>query len=885
MNIHNPFDGGCGNQVDTSSRDQLVNDTFGNSYRVVQEVYRSSGMLEDLYKFLLQYGLTTNVAVKSPVEAVVTENTDLFGNKQIEWTGKSGSYSVMGTTGLRVLVIGQDDPSENGIYNVQNLKWTRAVDFTGSMAALNGTLVFSVQGDAWQVRSPTFKVEVGTTSITFDEIDFFAKEAVSIATQKAMEAAASAAAAAESELSAKDSKDSAANSEQIAVNAAADATESKNLAKASEVASAASQAQAKASEVAAANSASLAESKLTNERTFPTTTAGLAGTTNGEYFRVPQGTGSSISFIYYRNDNGTAVVVAELVGKGAITNNIRLYMSMSAAVADLPNIPVGTAAFIRNTASDVIANEYTNVSGTLTATGRRIISDANVNKLMPLLPLADSTIFKTMTELNDEYDYVMLDGQYNMLLGVKGTVFDFSNVSINGAALDPAGILAAPDKTNLTKLSDTTSFNSPGGKYELNPNPYVILSEDFFVLFDLEDYNERSKLWQLGYENSLLPPKVNPYAPFSQVNSAGKSQIRAYDTENKKEIAITNVDSNETNPRPEALDRIVWTSDRNDGAPGGLYYAKAPEFKPYPYISKSKIVGWGHSFMENSRFLNRIAQLTGLYTYNFGRSSLTSEGIASRQGGSRTSYVPSGGVIPESGSVNLSPSIPGPNRAFANGAIASIACSFAGVDGMFGWDGTNATFTRTTPGVAVPVTDPLPIIVYPITGYSVTDGAPSGTRYDQHDECINLIWAGRNNISEVDRILSNVQSMVDYLKPLGKRFVILPEFPSGSEPTGSTNNNYVKTVNSLYKERFPDNYCEINGVDLLDNFMNHHNPAFAGDVEDVTNGVTPRSLRYDSLHPSQSIAGSISPENALYIGADVNAEFVYNFMKLKGWVL
>lgn len=563
----------------------------------------------------------------------------------------------------------------------------------------------------------------------------------------------------------------------------------------------------------------------------------------------------------------------------------RQYMTLAAAQADIANIPEGSTTYYRSPDDSVLAIEVMNVGGTLTATGRSMPSNVVVSKLASLVGLSETTLFMAMTELNDEYDYVMLDGVYNLLFGMKGTLFDFSGLSVNGVTIDPNGMLGAADKTNLLKLSDTTSFSGPSGEYELNQTPYVILSEDFFVLFDLEDYNERSELWQLGYENSLLPPKVNPYAPFPQLNSAGKSQIRVYDTENKKEIVVTDVDSNETNPRPEALDRVVWTSDRSDGAPGGLYYAKGPEFIPYPYISKSKIVGWGHSFMENGRFLNRIAELTGLYTYNFGRSSLTSEGIASRQGGARTSYVPVGGAIPESGSVNLSPAIPGPNRAYANGAITSIACSFAGVDGMFGWDGTNATFTRTAAGDAVAVASPLPIMVYPITGFSVTGGASGGTRYDQHDECINLIWAGRNNISEVDRILSNVQSMVDYLKPLGKRFVILPEFPGSSEPTGSTNNNYVKAVNSLYKERFPDNYCEINGVDLLANFMNHHNPAFAGDVEDVANGVTPRSLRYDYLHPSQSIAGSNSPENALYIGADVNAEFVYNFMKLKGWVL
>lgn len=372
MNIHNPFDGGCVNQVDTQSRDQIVNDTFGNSYRVVREVYENTGMLEELYKFLLQYGLTTNVAVKSPVEAVVTEDTELYGNKLIEWTGKSGSHSVMGTTGLRVLVTGQEDQTKNGIYVVQALEWTRAPDFTGPLAALNGTLVFSVQGDAWLLRSPTFKVVVDTTPITFDEIDLFAREAVSIATQKAMEAAVSASSAAEHEAGASGARDAAVNAEQVATEAATNATESKDSAKASELAAAASQEQAMASELSASNSASLAESNLANQKTFASTTAGLAATTNGEYFRVPQGTGSSISFTYYLNNNGVAEAVAELLGKAAITGNIRLYPTMSAAVADIANIPVGMAVFVRNTTNTVVAEEYINTSGTLQTTGRKI---------------------------------------------------------------------------------------------------------------------------------------------------------------------------------------------------------------------------------------------------------------------------------------------------------------------------------------------------------------------------------------------------------------------------------------------------------------------------------------------------------------------------------
>ncbi|HHT4448642.1 TPA: right-handed parallel beta-helix repeat-containing protein, partial [Klebsiella pneumoniae] len=46
--------------------------------------------------------------------------------------------------------------------------------------------------------------------------------------------------------------------------------------------------------------------------TFSDTTAGLAGTTDGQYFRVPQGEGDAVGFIYYKNSAGAAVVVASL---------------------------------------------------------------------------------------------------------------------------------------------------------------------------------------------------------------------------------------------------------------------------------------------------------------------------------------------------------------------------------------------------------------------------------------------------------------------------------------------------------------------------------------------------------------------------------------------
>ncbi|MEV8984265.1 hypothetical protein AB0113_19110 [Klebsiella variicola] len=94
-------------------------------------------------------------------------------------------------------------------------------------------------------------------------------------------------------------------------------------------------------------------------------------------------------------------------------------------------------------------------------------------------------------------------------------------------------------------------------------------------------------------------------------------------------------------------------------------------------------------------------------------------------------------------------------------------------------------------------------------------------------------------------------------------------------------------INSRWQDKYPEFYCQIGGVDIRENFINHANPASAGDMADVEAGVTPRSLRYDPLHPSQQISGnggSLTPELALDYGANVNAVFTCDFFNERGWL-
>ena len=56
----------------------------------------------------------------------------------------------------------------------------------------------------------------------------------------------------------------------------------------------------------------------------------------------------------------------------------RQYMTLADAQADIANIPVGSATYVRSQDGSALADEYINVDGTLTATGRKMPSQAYV---------------------------------------------------------------------------------------------------------------------------------------------------------------------------------------------------------------------------------------------------------------------------------------------------------------------------------------------------------------------------------------------------------------------------------------------------------------------------------------------------------------------------
>ncbi|MDZ2276474.1 hypothetical protein [Klebsiella pneumoniae] len=82
----------------------------------------------------------------------------------------------------------------------------------------------------------------------------------------------------------------------------------------------------------------------------------------------------------------------------------RQYMTLAEAQADIANIPEGSSTYVRSPDSSALADEYMNVAGTLTATGRRMPSQAAIQAVLDYISslIATDDAGSPLLTLNDE---------------------------------------------------------------------------------------------------------------------------------------------------------------------------------------------------------------------------------------------------------------------------------------------------------------------------------------------------------------------------------------------------------------------------------------------------------------------------------------------------
>ncbi|EPY7349655.1 GDSL-type esterase/lipase family protein [Klebsiella pneumoniae] len=110
------------------------------------------------------------------------------------------------------------------------------------------------------------------------------------------------------------------------------------------------------------------------------------------------------------------------------------YATLAAAQADIANIPEGSTTYYRSPDDSALAIEVMNVGGTLTATGRKMISEIGVNeKILDRLPDVSSSVNKVPL-FNDEDDNVPVwleNGKLNAV-ALDDNLRDVSDTSFPG---------------------------------------------------------------------------------------------------------------------------------------------------------------------------------------------------------------------------------------------------------------------------------------------------------------------------------------------------------------------------------------------------------------------------------------------------------------------
>ena len=316
-----------------------------------------------------------------------------------------------------------------------------------------------------------------------------------------------------------------------------------------------------------------------------------------------------------------------------------------------------------------------------------------------------------------------------------------------------------------------------------------------------------------------------------------------------------------------------WMSDRAGAAPGG-YCSPVTGADERPVTPLRAIAAYGDSMTaegDGDSVVEQLGDLLGVPGYNFGVSSNTSKAVAARQGGARSSYVPIGGVIPSSGSVDLSPSTDdGPLENFAEGA-ASISGSLAGITGTLSWDGTKVSFTRAASGTSLAVSTPTPFVVSDAT----TGGGSPGVSVPTADEMIQMFWMGRNDIDRGDYdlalIVERAAAMANFLRPRVKRFIVMPVFNASTEGSGTAGYRRVLEITAWLRAAFPDQFAQIAGVDARSYMVGLGAAGDAADQAAYAADKLPPSLLRDGLHLNAA-------------GRTALAGFLRDFITLKGWL-
>lgn len=190
--------------------------------------------------------------------------------------------------------------------------------------------------------------------------------------------------------------------------------------------------------------------------------------TNGPAATVPDRAGEPLdSWRKMQEDN--AALVDET--RQNLIPLSRQYMTLEAAQADIANIPEGSTTYVRSTDDRLLAVEYQNISGTLTATGRTMPSaKLIVEEIMARSGLISDVGAADLLSICDEFGYV----------GPRITESSFETVNLKIVRTEEGPVLALFDDYGNAIQLVSEKGNLVAGKNEISDSEHILSFPDSY---------------------------------------------------------------------------------------------------------------------------------------------------------------------------------------------------------------------------------------------------------------------------------------------------------------------------------------------------------------------------------------------------------------------
>ncbi|EPO0572395.1 hypothetical protein ACT5J4_005302, partial [Klebsiella pneumoniae] len=427
--------------------------------------------------------------------------------------------------------------------------------------------------------------------------------------------------------------------------------------------------------------------------------------------------------------------------------------------ADEGKIPEGAVTWVRNIEDIELADEYKNIAGTLTATGRKLPSQQSIDKYFQVLP----------------------DGTF--------------------ALMADNGMILAIDKNAVTRavslaVQDLISVGGASFQIYQNANGLFVVGDNGIPLALGPDGILRmvaANIGGVGFETDTMGVPVLFRAPngiAGAVDLDGNWRFPGVVTDTLivggKKI---------TGDGGGSMGTEFTRSDRYVDADGNIM----------PVITDTlKMSAWGSSSLlrygADAAFSAMASSLGVTNWNNQGQGGETSFQVAARFGSVPFSLIFPDNTIPASGAVGVTCTQLPSN--FRNSYLKAYSGTVGGVSGTLSWSSSLSSllFTRATSGSPVVLT-------------GATDFIP--TLPESYRDGVVLLWMYKNDITygsgnpevSAEVTYNNVVKTFTHLSTLAKRCLVIGIF-NDSSYSNTDYLNRVATLNSMMRNKFGDLYCD-----------------------------------------------------------------------------